>query len=110
VFGDDKSLVRVRNPKLSNLHRKLTKGIAFWDWKTKWADYDLRISISGPVHLQNLADDIERGYYSRGRQKKLVEQIKKLDPTASIIWGSVSRLEKQLEDLENQKDKSNLRI
>jgi hypothetical protein len=101
VFGDDKSLVRVRNHKLSHLHRRLTKGIAFWDWKTKWTDYDLRISISGPEHLQYLADDIERGYYSRGRQKELVEQIKKLDPNANVIWGSVERLEKQLEELEN---------
>jgi ABC-type Fe3+-hydroxamate transport system substrate-binding protein len=32
----------------------------------------------------------------------LVEQIKALDPEASIIWGSVSRLEKQLEELENE--------
>jgi hypothetical protein len=101
VFGDDKSLVRVRNHKLSHLHRRLTKGISFWDWKTKWTDYDLRISISAPQHLQNLAHDIERGYYSRGRQKELVEQIKKLDPNAGIIWGSVSRLEEQLEELEN---------
>ena len=107
VFGDDKSLVRVRNHKLSRLHRRLVKGIGFWDWKTKWADYDLRISISAPEHLQNLADDIERGYYSRGRQKELVEQIKKLDPNASVIWGSVSRLEEQLKELENKKDESN---
>ena len=101
VFGDDKSLVRVRNHKLSHLHRRLTKGISFWDWKTKWYNYDLRISISGPEHLQNLADDIERGFYSRGKQKELVEQIKKLDPNASVIWGSIERLEKQLEELEN---------
>jgi hypothetical protein len=101
VFGNDKSIVRVRNRKLSDLHRKLTKGIAFWDWKTKWSDYDLRISISAPKHLQNLSDDIERGFYSRGRQNELAEEIKKLDPNASIVWGSISRLEKQLEELEN---------
>ena len=100
VFGDDKSMVRVRNRRLSNLHRKLTKGIQFWDWKTKWYNYDLRISISGPNHLQDLADDIEHGYYSRGRQKELVEQILKLDPNASIIWGSIERFEEQLEKLE----------
>jgi len=100
VFGDDKSVVRVRNRRLSNLHRKLTKGIQFWDWKTKWYNYDLRISISGPNHLQDLADDIEHGYYSRGRQKELVEQILKLDPNASIIWGSIERFEEQLEKLE----------
>jgi len=100
IFGNDKSVVRVRNRRLSNLHRKLTKGIQFWDWKTKWYNYDLRISISGPNHLQDLADDIEHGYYSRGRQKELVEQILKLDPNASIIWGSIERFEEQLEKLE----------
>jgi hypothetical protein len=103
VFGNDKSIVRVRNQKLNNLHRKLTKGIQFWDWKTKWSDYDLRISISAPQHLQDIADDIEQGVYSRGRQKELVDQIKKLDPNANVIWGSIQRLEKQLEDLENTK-------
>lgn len=74
----------------------------FYDWKTKWSHYDLRISIVAPKHLQNLADWIERGYYSDGRQKELVEQIKKIDPNAGIIWGSVSRLEEQLEELENK--------
>jgi hypothetical protein len=100
VFGNDKSLVRVRNRRLHDLHRKLTKGILFWDWKTKWSHYDLRISISAPEHLQNLAGWIEDGFYSDGRQKELVEQIKALDPDASIIWGSVESFEKQLEELE----------
>lgn len=102
VFGSDKSLVRVRNRRLHNLHQRLTKGIQFWDWKTKWADYDLRISISGPKHLQDLAGWIEIGFYSDGRQKELAEQIKNIDPNASIIWGSIHRLEKQLEQLENK--------
>ena len=75
----------------------------FWDWKTKWSDYDLRISISAPKYLQDLADDIEHGFYSRGRQNELVEQIKAIDPDASIIWGSIERFEKQLEELENAK-------
>ena len=101
VFGNDKSIVRVRNRSLHNLHRKITKGIQFWDWKTKWSDYDLRISISGPEHLQELASAIEDRFYSTGRQKELVEQILKLDPNASIIWGSIERFEKQLERLEN---------
>ena len=72
VFGNDKSIVRVRNRKLHDLHRKLTKGIQFWDWKTKWSNYDLRISISAPKHLQDLAGWIEDGFYSDGRQKELV--------------------------------------
>ena len=101
VFGNDKSIVRVRNRRLHDLHQKLTKGILFWDWKTKWSHYDLRISISAPKHLQDLAGWIEHGFYSDGRQKELVEQIKEIDPNASIIWGSVERFEKQLEELQN---------
>jgi hypothetical protein len=99
VFGSDKSIVRVRNWTLHDLLRKLTKGIAFVDWKTKWNENDLRISIHAPEHLQDLADDIEYGFYSRGTQKHIVEQILELDPKASIIWGSVERLEKQLEEI-----------
>ena len=89
VFGCDRSIVRVRNWTLHNLLRKLTKGIAFVDWKTKWHSYDLRISIHAPMHLQNLADDIEQGFYSRGAQEELVAKIKQLDPNAGIIWGSI---------------------
>jgi hypothetical protein len=102
VFGMDKSIVRVRNRRLSNLLSRLTKGIALVDWKTKWEDYDLRISIHAPKHLQDLANDIEHGFYSRGRQKELVEQIKAINPKANPIWGSISRLEKELEELENK--------
>ena len=107
VFGADKSIVRVRNWTLHNLLRKLTKGIAFVDWKTKWTDYDLRISIHAPEHLQELASAIEDRFYSTGRQKELVEQIKTIDPDAGVIWGSIERLEKQLEELQNEQTKSN---
>jgi len=103
VFGNDKSLVRVRNRRLHNLHRKLTKGILFWDWKTKWYDYDLRISISGPAHLHNLASWIENGYYKKGYQNELIQKIKKIDPNASTNIISIDYLEKQLEELENGK-------
>jgi hypothetical protein len=103
VFGNDKSIVRVRNWTLSNLHRKLTKGIQFWDWKTKWSHYDLRISISAPQHLQDLASWIEDGFYKKGYQNELIERIKKIDPNANTNIISVDYLEKQLEDLENGK-------
>ena len=109
VFGADKSIVRVRNRRLAELLDKLTKGIGFIDWKTKWSDYDLRISISAPKHLQDLAGWIEDGFYSDGRQKELVEQIKALDPEASILWSSVERFEKQLEELENNNEKNTTR-
>jgi hypothetical protein len=100
LFGSDNSIVRVRNRFLHDLSRKLTKGILIWDYKTKWNDYDLRISISAPSHLNELSRGIEERFYKTGRCNELVEEIKKLDPNASIIWGSISRLEKQLEELE----------
>jgi hypothetical protein len=103
LFGNDKSIVRVRNFILHNLFRKLTKGIMIWDYKTKWEWYDLRISVSAPKHLQDLADAIERDFYSRGRQEEIVDQIKKLDPKAKIMMGSVDLLVKQYNELVNKK-------
>jgi hypothetical protein len=74
LFGNDKSIVRVRNFRLSNLFRKLTKGYRFIDWKTKWDWYDLRISIYGCKELQDMADQIERDYYEKGkREEALIE-------------------------------------
>ncbi len=102
LFGSDNSIVRIRNWTLHRLETKLTRGIMFIDWKTKWSDYDLRISIHGPEHLQELASAIEDRFYDRGRQTELVEQIKEIDPEANPIWGSISRLEKELEELENK--------
>ncbi len=103
LFGSDKSVVRVRNFRLHNLEKKLTKGIFIWDYKTKWEWYDLRISISAPKHLQDLASAIENDFYSRGRQKDIAEDILKLDPEAKIIWGSVDMLIKQYNDLMDRK-------
>jgi hypothetical protein len=99
VFGNDKSIVRVRNWFWHNLHNKLTEGIHFYDWKTKWHDYDLRISIAAPKHLQDLADDIESGFYKRGYRESLVERLKQLDPTVKPDW-DLERLKAQIEFIE----------
>jgi len=72
VFGSDKSIVRVRNRTLHNLHRKLTKGIFMYDYKTKWQWYDLRISVSGDKQIQDLADDIEAVYYRKGQKQEMI--------------------------------------
>lgn len=102
LFGSDNSIVRVRNRRLHNLATKLTKGLLIWDYKTKWSNYDLRISVSGPEHIQELASAIEARFYKTGRQEELVKEIKKLDPQARIVYGSVSRLEDQLAELEEK--------
>ena len=96
VFGSDKSIVRVRNWTLHNLLRKLTKGIAFIDYKTKWSHYDLRISIHAPKYLQDLAEGIEYKFYQNGREEELLEEIKKINPSANPIRGSISHLEEML--------------
>ncbi len=106
MFGSDKSIVRVRNWTLHNLHQKLTKGIRFIDYKTKWSDHDLRISIQAPEHLQDLADDIENGFYVRGYREELIQEIKQLDPTAEHIWGTIDQLRERIIDLEEKQTKS----
>ena len=87
LFGDDKSIVRVRNRFLSNLKRKITKGYTLIDYKTKWQWYDLRISVSGTEQMHNLADAIEYKFYNEGRREDLAEQIKTLDPNTKFHSG-----------------------
>ena len=99
VFGNDMSIVRVRNWFWHNLHKNITGGIGFIDWKTKWHDYDLRISISAPKHLQDLSNDIENGFYQRGYRESLVERLKQLDPTVKPDW-DLERLKAQIEFIE----------
>lgn len=65
LFGNDNSVVRVRNWKLHQLFLKITKGNRLLDYKTKWSDNDLRIHVYGSERVMNLADYIERGFYSR---------------------------------------------
>ena len=73
LFGCDNSIIRVRNKHAYHLFMKLTKGIRIWDYKTKWTDYDLRISITGPEHLQDLAQVIELYTYTNGERKEKEE-------------------------------------
>ena len=103
VFGNDKSIVRVRNMTLHNLHRKLTKGITFVDYKTKWSWYDLRISVAAPQYIQDLADAIEDYYYKVGKREDTIKQIKEIEPDFDGTF--TSNLEDYLEELRNEKDK-----
>ena len=70
LFGSDNSIVRIRNFTLHNLEKKLTKGIMIYDYKTKWNDYDLRISVTGNDQIHNMVEDIEYGFYERGKKKE----------------------------------------
>jgi len=105
LFGNDNSIVRVRNRRLSNLKRMLTKGIQLTDYKTKWYDYDLRISVYGTDQMQDLSDAIEHKFYSDGRREDLADQIKELDPNTKFDKGySTESLKTELDRLENIKN------
>ena len=95
--------VDTRQISITDPKNNRTFSISIYDYKTKWEWYDLRISISAPKHLQDLANAIERDFYSRGRQQEIADSISKLDPNASIIWGSVDRLVKQYNELIEKK-------
>lgn len=101
LFGNDNSIVRVRNRYLHNLHRKLTKGIMMWDFKTKWSHYDLRISVVGDSKIVDLAFDIERRFYERWRKVELIDMIKEVEPDFKDNWLSITDLEKYLEEIKN---------
>ena len=87
LFGDDNSIVRVRNRFLSNLKCNITGYIMLMDYKTKWQDYDLRISVVGDRQVQSLATAIESRYYEVGYRTDLAEKIKELDPDTKYNSG-----------------------
>lgn len=100
LFGSDNSIVRVRNQKLHSLKTKLTKGILLIDYKTKWSDYDLRISIAGDVEMWRLATSIEDKFYKDGYRKDLIEQIREYEPEFNEVYLSTDNLKEKLEQLE----------
>ena len=106
LFGDDNSIVRVRNRTLSNLKRRLTGSIELTDYKTKWERYDLRISVYGTFQMHDLADAIEDKFYDDGLREDLADQIRELDPNTKFNSGyAVESLKKELDRLETINDK-----
>jgi len=107
LFGSDNSIVRVRNRVLSNLLQKITKGYLIFDYKTKWHDYDLRISVHGTSQMHDLSDAIERKFYDDGLRVDLYEQILGLDPRTKFSPGHLpSDLRKELDRLEDFNEKN----
>jgi hypothetical protein len=99
LFGNDNSIVRVRNHRLSNLKNKLTKGIMIWDYKIKWCWHDLRISVSADQQINDLAADIEQRFYEKGYKKDLLKEIRKIEPDFDKDYKSCTMLADYLENL-----------
>lgn len=106
LFGNDNSIVRVRNFTLHNLHKNLTKGITFYDYKTKWKDYDLRVSISAPQDICDLEDAITTHFYNRGYRQELLEKIYKYNPAFDKPYWTNKELAKYLDDLIDKKEEN----
>lgn len=104
LFGSDNSIVRVRNRFLHNLEKKITKGVLMVDYKTKWTDYDLRISVYAPKHIQELSDAIEQYVYRKGYKKDLKSQIKKIEPELITEYMSICELEEIIRKNEEDVD------
>jgi hypothetical protein len=101
LFGNDNSVVRVRNRRLHDIFNKITKGYGIWDYKTKWTDYDLRISIAGDEQCQNLADSIRSKYYRDGHRAELYQRIIDIDKETKLRpYSSLEDLKKEIDRLE----------
>lgn len=100
LFGNDNSIVRVRNRTLHNLKNKLTKGIMLVDYKTKWEWYDLRISVHGDKQINDLANMIESEFYRKGQRIDLIEELKRRGSNPERpYWTSTSILQEELDSL-----------
>ena len=107
LFGDDNSIVRVRNRSLSNLKRKITKGYTLVDYKTKWEWYDLRISVHADSQTNELADMIEAHFYRQGQRQDMKEEILKLNPNRKDYgWGTTQDMLNELDALEEAQENS----
>jgi hypothetical protein len=76
LFGNDNSIVRVRSFRLHNLFNKITKGYGIVDFKTKWTNYDLRISIHGGEAEWWLSNAIEEKFYREGHKENMLSILK----------------------------------
>jgi len=99
LFGSDNSIVRVRNLRLHNLLKRLTKGIMIVDYKTKWYDYDLRISVHANDQINDLATDIEHRFYEKGFRAELIESIKQREPDFDEYYLPIAELTKYADEL-----------
>lgn len=105
LFGNDNSIVRVRNRTLHNLKSRLTKGIMLVDYKTKWEWYDLRISVHADKQINDLADMIAVQFYKKGVRIELLEQLETLDP-GHKFYGSNQELISLIDKLEQKKEEN----
>lgn len=98
LFGNDNSIVRVRNLFLHNLFNRITKGVRIYDVKTKWQSYDLRISIAGTDQMWDLAQMIEYHFYRAGYREEMEDKLSRI-PSVNIEYNLKHLTYNELEKL-----------
>ena len=91
------SILRLNNNDIIyNFVYELTNGVHFLDYKFKYYDYDLRMTVIGPISIRDLADSIESRYFNTHRRDFLISIL-------GDIYGNDYNLESfelwKLEDL-----------
>lgn len=104
LFGNDNSIVRVRNWKLHRLFKKITKGYQLTDYKTKWEWYDLRISVRGCEQVNDLADMIETSYFRKGKREELINDIKSIENDFNSEYMSLTGLQEHYDSLTSENE------
>lgn len=79
LLGNGNTVYFINNSLFHKIYKKLTNGVLFLDYKLKWTDYDLRITIYGNDLLQNLANDIEGAFYEKGRKNFILNKLDELN-------------------------------
>jgi hypothetical protein len=106
LYGNDNSVVRVRNWRLHELYQQITKGYFIWDYKTKWTNYDLRISISGDDDCQFLSDSIEDAFYRKGKREELQEEMEERFPDVNCKGWNLDMLQRKLKEADDNEELS----
>lgn len=95
LFGNGNSVIFVRNRWLHNLYKKITKGYLIVDYKTKWSEYDLRISIYGDDKMNWIAEAIEEKFHNDGYKEYLKQSLTKVNKKTSYNYYSIDELKKE---------------
>lgn len=99
LFGCDNSLYRSRNFRLSNFLKHLTKGIKILDYRTKYEDYNLHISINGTDQMNSLVSAIIYKYYIKERKLFIIDFLKDKNPNYNYTIHSLDELENMFSEL-----------
>jgi len=88
------SILRLNNNDvIYNFIYELTNGIHFLEYKFKYFDYDLRMTVIGPKDVRDLADSIESRYFNIRRKDFLIKELEDKYPESNLEYKELWELE-----------------